>query len=85
MLNAYDDDDDAYICVNFSTVYNDTLVVKGLTGLKNVTYGGGIQLPLKRLPDSIISSLIQAGWRQVRKNIQSPKPCFNIPRDRQLP
>ena len=28
--------------------------------------GGEIQLPLKRLPDSSVSSLIQAGWGQER-------------------
>ena len=45
-------------------------------------YRSRIQLLLKRLPDSSISSLIQAGWRQEGHNIRSPKPCFNIPRDR---
>ena len=31
---------------------------------KKLWYGGGIQLPLKRLPDSSISSLTRADWRQ---------------------
>ena len=34
--------------------------------------GGGIQLPLKMLPDSSVSSQIRAGWRS-RNDIRSPK------------
>ena len=54
-------------------------------------YGGGIQLPQKRLPDSGVFSIIQAGWCQeghpVTKNHfkSVTKTCSNIPMDRQLP
>ena len=37
----------------------------------------GCQIPTSSLPKSELVD--------VRKNIRSPKPCFNIPRDRQLP
>ena len=38
------------------------LFIHNLVDYKNVKWKDGIQIPLKRLPDSSISSLIRAGW-----------------------
>ena len=44
-----------------------------------------IQLPLKRFPDSSVSSLIPVGWCEEGKGFPPPETRSNIPMDRQLP
>ena len=77
----------------YSNIFNNTEFNFNMLPFKTVNikknkakwYGGGLQLLLKRLPDSSISSLIRAGWHQEGYPPYPVTKNSNIPIDRQLP